>query len=146
MVEDVRNGEADGGAGDEDNFGEKRRGLSSGWLTRHAHSMPNAVTFVRHSTHTTAETHMCRQHKALSRLKQIPELWSEEKSGMGREQTSLCVHTVTSTWWGECECGNIQCKHRSSSGSKWSQGVVVPTAYSPDALSHTNIHTHFSNR
>lgn len=55
-VEDVRQEEVDGKAGDEDSFEKERRGLSLGRLTIHA----SAVTFVRHSIHSLAKTHMCR--------------------------------------------------------------------------------------
>lgn len=71
--------EVDGKAGGEDSFGKERRRLSLGRLTIHTHSMPSAVTFVRHSTHSLVKTHMCRHHKAQSTLQQIQELKSRGK-------------------------------------------------------------------
>lgn len=68
-VEDVRQEEGDGKAGDQDSFEKKIRGLLSGRLTIHTHSTPSVVTFVRHSVHSSAKTHMCRH---MSTLKQIP--------------------------------------------------------------------------
>lgn len=68
-VEDVRHEEVDGKAGDEYSFEKERRGLSLGRLTIHSHSKPSAVTFVSHSIHLLAKTHMCRhtcQHKSKS--------------------------------------------------------------------------------
>lgn len=53
-VEDVRVGKA----GDEDSLEKERRGLSLGRLRIHAHSMPNGVTFVRHSTYSLSKTHV----------------------------------------------------------------------------------------
>lgn len=49
--------EVDGGkSGDGD-----RRGLSLGRPTIRAHSMPNGVTFVRHSAHSLSKIHVCRR-------------------------------------------------------------------------------------
>ncbi len=63
----MRQGEVDGKAGGEVSFGKKRGGLSLDRLTIHAHSMPNGVTFVRHSTHSLAKTHMCRRTRPSQR-------------------------------------------------------------------------------
>lgn len=84
----------DGKAGDEERK-EKRVGggwLSSGWLTIHAHSVTSGVTFVRHSTHSLAKTHVCRHTRPSHRRSKHQSCGVEEKQRVAENiHPSVCM-------------------------------------------------------